>query len=141
MAVGCWVRLVLLHNLGTRRLRNRMAGRCTLAQFDVLAQLAPADGDESGLTQADLARRLMMSPGNITGLVDRLVRLRWVRRVSSPRDRRSVHIRLTPQGRALVAKVLPEYRREAARLFEALDPIEKAGLEELLDRVGSAIAE
>jgi DNA-binding MarR family transcriptional regulator len=69
----------------------------------------------------DLARRLRVSPATMSLAVDRLVRLRCVRRTRDGADRRRVLLRLTAQGAGLRAA------------FSELDP---ARVRALLDRLG-----
>jgi DNA-binding MarR family transcriptional regulator len=67
-----------------------------MARFDVLAQL---ERFPDGLTMSELSRRLIVSNGAITGLVDKLMDTGLVARQVDPRDRRSVIVRLTRKGR------------------------------------------
>ena len=66
-----WLRLLtcttLIENEVRRRLRDQFG--ITLPRFDLLAQL---DRAPNGMTLGELSQRMMVSNGNITGLVDRL---------------------------------------------------------------------
>lgn len=53
---------------------------------------------EPDTTLGDVARNLSVTPAVVTGLVDRLERRGYVRRVGSQFDRRRVHIELTSEG-------------------------------------------
>ena len=55
---------------------------------------------EESATLGDLARRLMVTPAVVTGLVDRLEKRGYVRRGGDPGDRRVVRLTLTDAGRA-----------------------------------------
>src|SRR3954454_12174170 len=57
----------------------------TLPQFDVLATLRFGEG----LTQQELAGRLLVTKGNVCGVLDRLEALFWVERRPDPKDRRA----------------------------------------------------
>jgi DNA-binding MarR family transcriptional regulator len=93
-----WLRLlacsVKVESLLSQRLRKEF--KVSLPRFDALAQL---DRFPDGLTMSDLSRRLMVSNGAITGLVDRLTAEGMVLRQGDPRDRRSVIVHLTRKGR------------------------------------------
>ena len=69
-----WLRLfsckMLIENEIRRRLRDNY--EITLPRFDLMAQL---DKAPAGMKLGELSQRLMVSNGNITGLVDRLVEL------------------------------------------------------------------
>ena len=77
-----------------RRLRDGFG--VTLPRFDLMAQL---DRTPKGMTLGELSQRMMVSNGNVTGLVDRLVEQGLVARRPSPHDRRSQLVSLTAQGR------------------------------------------
>jgi MarR family transcriptional regulator, organic hydroperoxide resistance regulator len=67
----------------------------SIPQFDVLSTLT----EQEGLSQSDLAARLYVTKGNVSGLIDRLVDAGFVERRSAPGDRRSNAVFLTPEGR------------------------------------------
>jgi DNA-binding MarR family transcriptional regulator len=77
-----------------RRLRDSFA--VTLPRFDLLAQL---DRTPKGMTLGELSRRMMVSNGNVTGLVDRLLEQGLISRRRSPDDRRAHIVSLTAAGR------------------------------------------
>lgn len=54
--------------------------------------------DAGPLTLGRLGRRLSMSPGALTALVDRLERKGYVERIANPHDRRSALVRQTEKG-------------------------------------------
>lgn len=89
----------------------------TLPRFDVLAML---DKSKDGLRMSALSRELMVSNGNVTGLVDRLVEDGLVARVAIPGDRRATLVQLTKDGRAA---------------FQAMARTHEAWVEDLLDGV------
>ena len=69
-AAGVWIRLVKCHGLVMREVRRRVAqSETTLPQFDVLAQLLR---HPQGMTSTELSRVLLVTAGNLTGIVDRL---------------------------------------------------------------------
>jgi DNA-binding MarR family transcriptional regulator len=92
-----WLRLLtcttLIENEVRRRLRDNFD--ITLPRFDLLAQL---DRAPNGMTLGELSQRMMVSNGNITGLVDRLVEQGLIRRKPDPNDRRVQIVNLTPEG-------------------------------------------
>jgi len=95
-----WLRLLRTTRAMEAELRQRLRVqfKITLPQFDVLAGLARKD---AGITMTELSRMLIVSNGNVTGIVDRLVAEKLVARRPAPGDRRSLLVRLTPKGRAL----------------------------------------
>ena len=68
----------------------------TLPQFDVLSELEHASEQ---LTMSQLSKELMVSNGNITGVVDRLEKNKLVVRIRPEHDRRVQYIELTAEGK------------------------------------------
>src|ERR1700748_494297 len=101
-----WLRLLTCTTLieGTVRSRLRERFDVTLPRFDLMARL---DRAPDGMTLSDVSKRMMVSNGNVTGLVERLVVSGHLDRRTSDSDRRVQVIRLTRLGRA-------EFRRMAA---------------------------
>ncbi|HYC17020.1 MAG TPA: MarR family transcriptional regulator [Pseudolabrys sp.] len=75
--------------------RLRVEFEVTLPQFDVMAAL---ERKPDGMTMTELSRFLMVSNGNVTGIIDRLVSDRLVARQAPADDRRAIIVRLTPHG-------------------------------------------
>ena len=138
LALSVWVRLLKAHGLMMREVRRRVPERLTLPQFDVLVQLARREG---GMTPGELTRELLVTAGNVTGIVDRLEALGLVARRPVPEDRRAVKVRLTPRGRHLTHRVIPRHRRDVGTLLEAVSREDLARLRDLLGRVARALEE
>ena len=136
VAVAAWVRLLKTHGLVLRELRRRAPGDLTIAQFDVLAQLARRP---EGMRSGELTRELLVTAGNVTGLVARLSRLGLVERRAVPDDRRAVRIRLTARGRQVMARALPRHRREVASLLRGLPSRDLLQLRDLLGRLNRSL--
>jgi len=102
--IRIWLRLLAcstrIENVLKSRLRRDFG--TSLARFDVLAQL---DRFEHGLTMTELSRRLLVSNGAVTGLVDKLVADKLVVREDHSTDKRTVIVQLTPEGRAQFRKM------------------------------------
>ncbi len=75
-------------------LQERIAGGLSLRQLSALYVI-----EHESTTPGQLARRLVATPAVVTGLIDRLERRGYVRRVSEPGDRRRIHLELTESGR------------------------------------------
>jgi len=114
-----WLRLLACENLveQTVRARLRTTFDITLPQFDVLSELEHA-GDT--LTMSQLSQKLMVSNGNVTGVVDRLERAGYVRRVASATDRRVQYIELTDTGIAMFREMALIHEQWIEELFADL---------------------
>ncbi|EYB69142.1 MarR family transcriptional regulator [Deinococcus phoenicis] len=100
------------------------------ASWDLLLTLyrsAPA----AGLTPTELSDLTAITGPSITNRVDRLVQKGLAERQASPSDRRSVRVRLTPPGRALVEELLPHHLANETKILAALTPTEAQTLERL----------
>lgn len=135
IGVSLWVRLLESHNLMLAELRRRLSDDCTMARFDLLANLAREDGQ----TPAALSRRMLVTAGNLTGLVDRAERDGVAERRPDPNDRRLSRVWLTPQGRELVESLLPSHAGHVSELLNALDASERRDLRRLLGKLRDSL--
>ena len=135
LALSVWLRLLKAHGLVLRELRRRLPPRLTLPQFDVLAQLHRHETEGSngaGLTPGELSGELLVTAGNLTGIVERLVRMGLVSRQRDRADRRALRLRLTARGRRLMRGAIPRHRREVAAMLSALPAADLRRLRGLL---------
>jgi DNA-binding MarR family transcriptional regulator len=93
-----WLRMISCAMKMERILSQRLHKefKTSMARFDVMAQL---ERFPDGLTMSDLSRRLIVSNGATTGVVDKLAKAGLVMRREDPKDGRSVIVRLTRKGR------------------------------------------
>jgi DNA-binding MarR family transcriptional regulator len=105
--------------------------KLTLAQFDLLAMLLGLED----LNQQELANKLAVTKGNMVGLVNRLSRRGFVKRVPSREGRRANVIRLTATGRKLVRAALPDHLRLVKAMLSPLASGEQQELRLLLLRL------
>lgn len=134
--VSLWVRLLETHNLMLGEIRRRLSDAATMPRFDLLANLEREDGQ----TLAALSRRMLVTAGNLTGLVDRAERDGVVQRRADPRDRRLSRVFLTAKGRALITEVLPLHATHVGELLAALDAGERRELRRLLGKLRDSLA-
>jgi DNA-binding MarR family transcriptional regulator len=92
-----WVRILRAARAIEAEVRERLRVQfdVTLPQFDVMAAL---ERKSAGMTMTELSRFLMVSNGNVTGIIDRLVADKVVVRGAPADDRRAIIVRLTPRG-------------------------------------------
>lgn len=133
-----WLRLLTCTTLieGEIRGRLRAAFDVTLPRFDLMAQL---EKFPDGLTLGELSRRMMVSNGNLTGLVERLAEQGLVDRAPHPSDRRAATVRLTDNGRDSFAVMAHAHADWIAAIFQGLDAADTAALMRLLARVKASV--
>ena len=126
-----WLRLLTCTTLIEGEVRRRLRERfdVTLPRFDLMAQLDKAPG---GMSLTDLSKRMMVSNGNLTGLVERLVASGHLARRTSPVDRRAQVVSLTDIGRAEFRAMAAEHERWIAELFGDLTKKDHEDLMRLL---------
>lgn len=114
-----WLRLLSCCMVAEKRLRKRFEQEfgITLARFDVLAAL---ERRGTGLRMSELSESLMVSNGNVTGVVARLIEDGLVSRTVDRSDRRSATIRLTRKGRESFARMALAHERWVERFCAGL---------------------
>ncbi|MDB5364339.1 MAG: MarR family transcriptional regulator [Rhodospirillales bacterium] len=133
-----WLRLLSCTFLVENEIRTRLAQSfdTTLPRFDLMAQL---DRVPEGLTMSALSARLMVSNGNTTGIVERLVAEGLVRRTVSDTDRRSTSVSLTAKGRAAFKTMAAQHEAWIRELFGELEPAQTKRLLSLLGAAKEAV--
>lgn len=126
-----WLRLLGCANMIEREVRARLRREfdVTLPRFDLMAAL---HRHPDGLSMSQLSAHLMVSNGNVTGVVERLSREGMVTRQLQPGDRRSYRITLTDQGLANFNRMAAAHERWIAGLMAGLSDDEVAALTEML---------
>lgn len=89
------------------------------------------------LTPSDLARRVELSQGTVTGIIDRLVKRHLVSRRRSPSDRRKVALALLPAGRQLLRDAPSPLQTLFARRLARLPPDNQAAIAAMLEQIVS----
>ena len=102
-SVRVWLRLLSCTLAIEKEVQRRFADHdMTLPRFDILAAL---DRKPEGLPMGALSRALLVSNGNVTQLVQKLVRDGLVEMSPLPSDRRSSIVRLTGEGQERFQKL------------------------------------
>jgi DNA-binding MarR family transcriptional regulator len=126
-----WLRLLTCTTLIEGKIRSRLREDfgVTLPRFDLMAQL---DKAPSGMTLGELSRRMMVSNGNVTGLVERLAAQGLLERRASPHDRRAQLVSLTNEGRRAFRSMARAHGDWIAEIFSDLSPADLGALMRLL---------
>ena len=125
--------VIQLANLLNRRLGPIFErAKVTPQQWSILSMLAESDAP---MTLAAIARKMMVSKQNMTGMMARLEQLGLAERHDDPKDLRSSRVQLTRRGRALVDKFRPAYQQWRERLGHDLPERDIAALTRTVDRL------
>ena len=117
----------------TRVVNEEFGTELSLRQLSALQMI-----EDETTTLGDVARRLMVTPAVVTGLIDRLEKRGYVRRIASSGDRRRVNLALTPEGRAAAERAQRGLTDELSAKMANFPGEELRALERglgLLDRV------
>ena len=133
-ALRLWLRLLTCSQLIEREVRARLQGRfdTTLPRFDLMSQLWRY---QDGLKMNELSRHLMVTGGNVTGIVDPLEKEGLVERTPEPADRRAYRVRLTRAGRKAFAEMARAHEGWIVELLGGLTRKERAETYRLLARM------
>lgn len=130
-----WLQLVRAFTLMERRVAGTFAEQgLTVPQFDVLATLRVSEG----VTQQTLAERLLVTKGNVCGLLDRLEKLGWVERRPDEKDARANRLHLTAAGRRKVDEVMPAHQAFIAASLSAISDDDMRSLRRMLAAIERA---
>ncbi|WP_246478711.1 MarR family winged helix-turn-helix transcriptional regulator [Kaustia mangrovi] len=133
-----WLRLLTCTNMIEAEIRRRLRQRfdVTLPRFDLMAQLEKAP---DGLTLSEVSKRMMVSSGNVTGLVERLVNDGLIERRTAPNDRRATYVRLTARGHESFAEMAGEHGDWIGEVFEGLSDGQIDELMALLETLKASV--
>jgi len=139
-ALRLWLRLLTCSQLIERHVRSRLRSRfgITLPRFDLMSQL---ERHPEGLKMNELSRRMMVTGGNVTGIVDQLVKEGLVARVVEPADRRAFRVRLTRAGDKAFAEMARAHEEWVVALLAGLGRRDSDALMQLLARLKQATLE
>ncbi len=134
-----WLRLLTCTNLIETEIRRRLREEfnVTLPRFDLMAQL---DKNPGGMTLGELSSRMMVSNGNVTGLVERLLALGLLDRRPSPNDRRAQLVSLSSDGRRAFRAMARTHENWIAEIFAELGPGEIDDMMRLLAKAKTSTA-
>jgi DNA-binding MarR family transcriptional regulator len=139
LSLRLWLRLLGCSTVIEKAVRARLAAEfdATLPRFDVLSAL---ERHPQGLQLGELSRLLLVSNGNVTGVIARLVAEGLVDRRVDPNDARVARVSLTPQGRAAFLTMAAAHEIWIESMFEGLGREDQSELLTLLTRLRRVLA-
>ena len=126
-----WLRLLSCTTRVEDKIRQKLRESfdITLPRFDLMAQL---ERHPDGLSMGELSRRMMVTGGNITTIVDQLEKEKLVLRVVGVNDRRSFTVKLTQAGKDAFTDMAIAHEAWVADMFEGLSVDQQSQLYTLL---------
>ncbi|HSU12843.1 MarR family transcriptional regulator [Longimicrobium sp.] len=129
LALRLWIALARAHNaIATQAAADVARHGLTVAEFGVLEALY----HKGPMLLNEVQRRILVSSGGITYLVDRLEKRGLAERRDCPGDRRARLAAITPQGEALLASIFPQHAAVIRDAMRGLDADGKRAATDLL---------
>lgn len=129
-----WLQLLKTSRHIETQLRNKLRTEfnSTLPRFDVMSAL---ERTPSGLKMSELSEQLMVSNGNVTGIIDRLEKDRLVERISVDGDRRATRVQLSTTGEQEFAVMASAHEAWVDEIMQAMDTEKIERTEEQLNNL------
>jgi MarR family 2-MHQ and catechol resistance regulon transcriptional repressor len=132
-ALNAYVKLVRAAESVSALVHGHLAGAAlTVSQFGVLEALYHL----GPLSQAELAKKILKSTGNITMVIDNLEKRGLVRRERSREDRRYYAVHLTAEGKKTIGRIFPDHAVKITRVMNILTAEELKTLGKLCRKLG-----
>jgi MarR family 2-MHQ and catechol resistance regulon transcriptional repressor len=114
-----------------REYRTIKEGGLTISQFAVLEVLY----HKGDLRVSEIIDKILSTGGNMTVVIDNLVKENLVKRCVDPKDRRVNVISITQEGRNIISGIFPKHLENTNEIFSALTSEEKKNLIILLKKL------
>jgi DNA-binding MarR family transcriptional regulator len=133
-----WIRILRTARAIEAEVRERLRVEfgVTLPQFDVMAAL---ERKPAGMKMSELSRFLMVSNGNVTGIINRLAADKLVTRKAPDDDRRAIVVKLTPQGASQFAAMAKAHESWVNTLLSEFNAAEAGAVIHHLDGLSGRI--
>jgi MarR family transcriptional regulator, 2-MHQ and catechol-resistance regulon repressor len=133
-ALNAYIKLMRAAETLTARSHAVLPKNLTLSQFAALEALL----HRGSMCQSELAAKLLKSGGNITLVVDNLVKAGLVTRQRDEQDRRFITVSLTEKGRSYISELFPKVVANITKEFGILSSAEQFTLGWLCKKLGTA---
>jgi DNA-binding MarR family transcriptional regulator len=114
-------------------------GKFGLSQGRLLVLIVMNRTPQEAVNPSFLAEKLGVTRATMTGLLDGLKTGNFIERVADSRDRRRIGVRLTPEGKQVLEKLLPDYYRNMAKLTAGLSENERQTVLTLLAKINQKL--
>ena len=137
-ALGMWVKLLRAYATFQRKNAEHLKNYgITPAQYAVIECL----GHQGSMIMGELCKKMLVSGGNMTVVVDNLEKENLVERVPSDGDRRAIMVRLTSKGKKIFEESFLEHAEFLTQQASVLTLQEQEDLGRLLKKLGCLLRE
>ena len=119
------------HDVHKKEYKTIKDGGLTVSQFAVL-EILYHKGD---LRISEIIERILSTGGNMTVVIDNLVKVNLVKRCTDSKDRRVNLISITEEGRTIISDIFPKHIKNINEIFSNLTSEEKINLKKLLKKL------
>lgn len=138
LALSMWVKLARASASFNKRTMKDIGGfGVTQAQFGVLECL----GHLGPMSLGELTKKMLVSGGNMTVVVNNLERDGYVKRTQDRKDRRVMRVRLSPKGKGFFDRIFMKHAEFVRKTASVLTPEEQKELGDLLRKLGCGLRE
>ena len=92
------------------------------------------------MPQKDIAHRILKSKGNLTLIINNLLKDKLVTKAQQPLDKRFASIEISPKGAQLIKNIFPEHVKDVVKAMSALDSEEQVQLSALCKKLGLSLS-
>ena len=118
--------LALIYNICNAKITNYLKKYgLSIGKFNILVAIK-VHGGEEGLSQVDISKHLIVTPSNMTKLIDKLEKDGLVTRSPLPKDRRVNIIKVTKKAADLIDGIWEEYTKQLNEQMKGLDDEDKS---------------
>lgn len=127
---------IIMKEFARRQLKELYKDNITLPQFLILGFLEK----EGQLKMTTLAQFMQVTTAAMTGIVDRLVRGRYVLRAYDPKDRRIIKVGLTAKGSNLLKNINTQRRKMVIGIFGKISQADRSDYLRILMQIKEILA-
>jgi MarR family 2-MHQ and catechol resistance regulon transcriptional repressor len=132
-ALNAYVKLIRASESVSARIHRHLAeDGLSISQFGVLEALFHL----GPLSQAEIAKKVLKSTGNITMVIDNLEKRELVTRQRKEEDRRYYTIQLTSEGKKMIKDIFPRHAAGIVKEMSILSRTEQEMLGNLCRKLG-----
>lgn len=128
---------VIMKEFSQRHVNELYKGKITLPQFIIMTFL-----EKHGQAKMnELAGFMKVTTAAMTGMIERLVKAGYVRRVFDPKDRRIIRAGLSKKGTGLIKKVVTQRRQMILDIFGKISEAEREDYLRILTHIHEILTE
>lgn len=136
LALSTWIKLSrAFASVNKKSNENIKKFGLTQPQFAVIEAL----GHLGPLKVSELCDKMMVTGGNMTLILDNIVKLGYIERVFSKEDRRTIIVQLTPKGKSLFENIFKIHAEYITKIMSVLSSDEQLQLGLLLKKLGKSL--